>query len=140
MYTSGHLSSLIFNYQQPGFPESELDACCLGLPKVLSTKYFEPLLGIHSLSTAMKFIASLLLFLLLRVQVLSSLETVFSFLLTQSWFPLVSSIWQVKKLGSHMFPFVFHSSQNRIQVFSLREVQNQILHQDLARLCSPVCT
>lgn len=39
-----------------------------------------------------------------------------------------------------MFPFVFHSPQNRVQAASLWEVQNQILHQDLARLCSPFCT
>lgn len=38
-----------------------------------------------------------------------------------------------------MSPFVFHSPQNRVQAASLQEVQNQILHQDLARPRSPVC-
>lgn len=46
-------------------------------------------------------VLSLLLFFLLRIQVLS-LETVFSSLLSQSSFPLASSIWQVKKLGSRI--------------------------------------
>lgn len=137
MYTCGHLSSLIFKYQQLGFPERELDPCCLGLLEVLSTKYCEPLLGIHSLSTAVKYIVSLLLFFVVRV--LSSLETVFSFLLSQSCFLIVSPIGQVEKLGVHVFPFVLHSLQNRVQTAGLQEVQNQILHQDFARFGSPSC-
>lgn len=45
--------------------------------------------------------SSLLLFLFPRVQIHSSLETLF-LVLSQSCFPLMSSTWWVKKLGCHV--------------------------------------
>lgn len=38
LYNHGHLSTQIVKYVQAGFSERQLDSCCLGLSKILSTK------------------------------------------------------------------------------------------------------
>lgn len=124
LYNHGHLSRLIVKCLQPGFSERHLDSCRPGLSEVLSTKHHEPLLDAHSLSTA-KFVANLLLFFLVRVQVLSSPKTVFSaesVVFSTSVFHLAGP-----KLGSHLFPFALPSPRNRVEAASLQEGQHQFL-------------